>query len=60
MRGTITPLGSATALPVVVDSSVAGIVSIGGGAPGVGLTVDAAALVAALDAQVADVTVPAT
>ncbi len=60
VRGTITPLGSATALPVVVDSSVAGIVSIGGGAPGVGLTVDAAALVAALDAQVADVTVPAT
>lgn len=58
-RGTITPLGSSTGWPVVADSHVTGTISIGGGAHGVGLTVDAAALVAALDATVADVTEPA-
>lgn len=56
VRGTITPLGSRTALPVIADAAVAGTVSIGGGAHGVALTVDAAALVAALGATVADVT----
>lgn len=56
VRGTITPLGSTTPLPVIVDSSVSGTVSIGGGAHGVALTVDAADLTAALDAVVADVT----
>ena len=59
VRGTITPLGSRTALPVIADASVTGTVSIGGGAHGVALTVDAAALVDALDATVADVTDPA-
>ena len=59
VRGTITPLGSSTAWPVVADSAVTGLVSLGGGAHGVALTVDAEALVAALGAQVADVTEPA-
>ena len=59
VRGTITPLGSTHAWPVVADASLAGAVSIGGGAHGVALTVDAADLVAALDATVADVTEPA-
>ncbi|CAI9414576.1 aminoacyl-tRNA deacylase [Nocardioides sp. T2.26MG-1] len=56
VRGTITPLGSATPLPVIADASIAGVVSIGGGAPGVALTVDAGELIAALGATVADVT----
>lgn len=59
VRGTITPLGSLAALPVIVDERVSGRVSIGGGAHGVALTVEAADLVAALDATVADVTDPA-
>jgi Cys-tRNA(Pro) deacylase len=58
VRGTITPLGSATVLPVVADASISGTVSIGGGAHGVGLRVDAAELVSALGATVADVTEP--
>jgi Cys-tRNA(Pro)/Cys-tRNA(Cys) deacylase len=56
VRGTITPLGSQTPLRVVADASVTGPISLGGGAPGVALTVDAAELMAALDATVADVT----
>jgi len=56
VRGTITPLGSRSALPVIADATVTGTISIGGGAHGVALTVDAAALLAALDATVADVT----
>ncbi len=55
-RGTITPLGSAEALPVVADERVTGQISIGGGAHGVALTVSADALLAALDARVADIT----
>jgi Cys-tRNA(Pro)/Cys-tRNA(Cys) deacylase len=58
-RGTITPLGALRAWPVVADTAVAGEVSVGGGAHGVALTVDADALLAALDARVADVTEPA-
>jgi Cys-tRNA(Pro) deacylase len=58
VRGTITPLGSRTPLPVVADASLEGTISIGGGAHGVALTVDAAALLAAIDATVADVTDP--
>jgi len=58
-RGTITPFGSSTHLPVIADTSIpTGPVSIGGGAHGVAFTVDSAALVAALKAQVADVTEP--
>jgi Cys-tRNA(Pro) deacylase len=60
VRGTITPLGSSTAWPVVADSSMTGPVSLGGGAHGVALTVDADALVRALGATVADVTEPTT
>ena len=59
-RGTITPLGSARALPVIADTTVTGTVSIGGGAHGVAFTLDGGALVAALGATVADVTEPAT
>lgn len=58
VRGTITPLGSTTPWPVVADASLSGPVSLGGGAHGVALTVDAADLVRALDASVADVTDP--
>jgi Cys-tRNA(Pro)/Cys-tRNA(Cys) deacylase len=58
-RGTITPLGSSTAWPVVADASIRGPVSIGAGAHGVALTVDAGQLVTALAATVADVTDPA-
>lgn len=57
-RGTITPFGATTAWPVIVDETVSGTVSIGAGAHGVAATVDAGDLVAALDAQVADVTDP--
>jgi Cys-tRNA(Pro)/Cys-tRNA(Cys) deacylase len=59
-RGTITPLGSATPLPVIADASISGRVSVGGGAHGVALTVDAAQLLEALGATVADVTSVAT
>jgi Cys-tRNA(Pro) deacylase len=58
VRGTITPLGASHAWPVVADTSLAGPVSIGAGAHGVALTVDAGELVAALGATVADVTDP--
>ena len=54
-RGTITPFGSVRAWPVVVDERVSGEISVGGGAHGVGLSVDAADLIRVLDAQVADV-----
>ncbi len=58
-RGTITPFGAVRTWPVVADERVRGTVSIGAGAHGVAATVDGAALVAALGAQVADVTDPA-
>jgi Cys-tRNA(Pro) deacylase len=57
-RGTITPLGSTHAWPVVADATMGGPVSLGAGAHGVALTVDSAALVEALGATVADVTDP--
>ena len=57
-RGTITPLGSTTAWPVVADASLSGPVSLGAGAHGVAVTVDAAEAVQKLDALVADVTDP--
>jgi Cys-tRNA(Pro)/Cys-tRNA(Cys) deacylase len=59
VRGTITPLGSTSPLPVVADASIDGPISIGGGAHGVAITVDAGELLAALGATVADVTEPA-
>ncbi|MEP7762516.1 YbaK/EbsC family protein [Sanguibacter sp. 25GB23B1] len=59
-RGTITPFGSLSPWPVVADERVlGGPVSIGAGAHGVSASVDGDALVAFLDARVADVTDPA-
>jgi Cys-tRNA(Pro)/Cys-tRNA(Cys) deacylase len=59
-RGTITPFGSTTAWPVLADATMTGrTVSIGAGAHGVAATVEADAVVAALGADVADVTDPA-
>ena len=61
-RYTITPFGATRAWPVVADAAILGepVVSIGGGARGVNLHVAAADLVAALDADVVDVTQPET
>ncbi|WP_392424325.1 YbaK/EbsC family protein [Barrientosiimonas humi] len=58
VRGTITPFGTRTPLPVVLDASVSGPISLGGGAHGVGLTVERDDLVAALDPLVVDVAEP--
>ncbi|MEZ5184958.1 MAG: YbaK/EbsC family protein [Candidatus Nanopelagicales bacterium] len=56
-RGTITPFGSLTALPVIADTSIpAGPVSIGGGAHGTAFTADSADLMLCLGARTADVT----
>ena len=57
-RGAITPFGSARRWPVVADANIAGLgtVAIGGGARGVNLHLEADALLAHLDARVADVT----
>lgn len=56
VRGTITPFGSLTAWPVIVDAPIAGrTVSIGAGAHGVAATVQADDMIAALGAQVADI-----
>ena len=56
-RGTITPFGSLSDLPVIADATIpAGHVSVGGGAHGVAFTVDSADLVRVLDARVAVVT----
>jgi Cys-tRNA(Pro)/Cys-tRNA(Cys) deacylase len=59
-RGAITPFGSRTAWPVVVDSTVRGLdrVAIGGGARGVNLHLPGPELIVALHADVADVTRP--
>lgn len=58
-RGTITPLGSTTAWPVVADASIAGRrVSMGAGEHGRSLFVDADRLIDAFDATVADISDP--
>ena len=54
--GTITPFGSLTALPVIADAAMGGLASIGGGAPGVAINLDAGDLIACLEARVEDVT----
>ena len=61
-RGAITPFAAATAWPVVADASLTGapLVAIGAGAHGVNLHLDPADLVRLLDADVADVTRPAS
>jgi prolyl-tRNA editing enzyme YbaK/EbsC (Cys-tRNA(Pro) deacylase) len=56
IRGTITPLGSTHAWPVIADDRISGTISLGGGDHGVGITVNADDLVKALGATVADVT----
>ena len=58
-RGTITPLGSTTAWPVVADASIAGRrVSMGAGEHGNSLFVDADRLIDAFGATVADISDP--
>ena len=59
-RGTITPFGATHAWPVVADAATQGfdVVAIGAGAHGVNLLVDTSALLAVLNADVADVTHP--
>lgn len=55
-RGTITPFGARVALPVIADASITGRrVSMGSGAHGVALGVDADAMLRALGAIVADI-----
>ena len=55
-RGTITPLGSTTAWPVVADERMVGArVSLGAGEHGLSLFVEADELITALDATVADI-----
>jgi Cys-tRNA(Pro) deacylase len=56
-RGTITPFGSTTAWPVVADERLLGHeITLGAGAHGVAVALDADAALAALHATVADVT----
>lgn len=55
-RGTITPFGASHPWPVIADQRVTGTISIGAGAHGVAATVDAAQAIAALGAQLADIT----
>ena len=57
--GTITPFGSATPLPVIADASIEDLASIGGGAHGVAINLDAGDLIRHLGATVAEVTRPA-
>jgi Cys-tRNA(Pro)/Cys-tRNA(Cys) deacylase len=58
-RGTITPFGSTSAWRVVADERMRGReISLGAGAHGVAVIVDADAAIAALDGTVADVTDP--
>ena len=58
-RGTIVPLGSTTAWPVYADERIRGKrVSMGAGARGFTIYVDADALIAAYDATVGDITEP--
>ena len=58
-RGTITPFGAGGRLPVLADERLSGrLVTIGGGAPGVAIAVEADEALRALDAQIADLTDP--
>jgi len=58
-RGTITPFGSSTAWPVIADERLtSGVVSIGGGAQGVSITIEGATVATVLEATLADVTKP--
>ncbi|MFV0452911.1 MAG: aminoacyl-tRNA deacylase [Propioniciclava sp.] len=56
-RGTITPFGTTTSLPVIADASIRGRrISLGAGEPGAGLVVDADTALTALDARVGPLT----
>ena len=58
-RGTITPFGSSRAWPVVADERVRGRrITLGGGAHGVAVALDADEALAAVEATVADVSDP--
>ena len=59
-RGTITPLGSTRAWPVVADLVVAsrGEITLGSGVHDVAIGVDATAFLEAVGATIADVTEP--
>ncbi len=59
-RGAITPFGSTHPWPVILDESAGDLplVAIGGGAHGVNVHLRPADLVAALGAEVADVSIP--
>lgn len=59
-RGAITPFGSTHPWPVIADENLThlALVAIGGGARGVNLHLSPPALIAHLDATVADVTEP--
>lgn len=55
-RGTITPFGSRTRLPVIADTHLVGrTISLGGGAHGVGLTISGDDVISHFDATVADI-----
>lgn len=56
--GAITALGTNRPLPVVLDASATGVVSVGGGAAGVAIHLDAGDLARATKATVAEVTRP--
>jgi Cys-tRNA(Pro)/Cys-tRNA(Cys) deacylase len=57
-RGTITPFGASRPWPVLADASIAGVgtVTVGGGAHGVSLRLDADELLRAVDAELVDLT----
>ncbi|HEX5018180.1 MAG TPA: YbaK/EbsC family protein [Actinomycetes bacterium] len=58
-RGTITPFGLTTPLPIIADERLRGrLVTLGAGQHNTAIAVDADAALAALDAEVADVTDP--
>ena len=58
-RGTITPLGSARAWPVIADERLRGHeITLGGGEHGLALAVDAEELLQVLTASVADISDP--
>lgn len=57
VRGTITPFGAERPWPVIADKRILGIlVSIGGGAHGVSITIDGTRLISILAATSADIT----
>ncbi|UTX52385.1 aminoacyl-tRNA deacylase [Leucobacter aridicollis] len=56
-RGTITPLGSSTAWPVIIDESLSGqTVVVGAGSPGIGALVRTDELAQAYDADLVQLT----